>query len=46
MYYETMEEVLPDLRVIIQDGSGSTVNLITDQQAAAISPSQEKEEKE
>ena len=46
MYYETMEEVLPDLRVIIQDGSGSTVNLITDQQAAAISPSQETQEKE
>ena len=28
MYYETMEEVLPDLRVIIQDGSGSTVNVL------------------
>lgn len=28
MYYETMEEVLPSLRVVIQDGSGSTVNIL------------------
>ena len=47
MYYEAMEEVLPNLRVIIQDGSGSTVNLITDQQAGAlIQPEQQKEENE
>ena len=28
MFYEAMEEILPDLRVIIQDGSGSTLNLM------------------
>lgn len=28
MYYETMEEVLPGLRVIIQDGSGNTLNVL------------------
>ena len=28
MYYETMEEVLPSLQVIIQDGSGSTINVL------------------
>ena len=44
MYYETMEEVLPDLRIIIQDGSGSTVNLITDQNFAQFAPQQEQEE--
>lgn len=28
MFYEAMEEILPELRVIIQDGSGSTLNLM------------------
>lgn len=29
MYYETMEELLPDLRVIIVDDSGSTLNVLS-----------------
>ena len=41
MYYEAMEEVLPELRIIIQDGSGSTVNLITDQDLAQLAPQEE-----
>ena len=28
MFYEAMEEILPDLRVVIQDGSGSSLNLL------------------
>ena len=28
MYYETMEEILPELQVIIQDGTGSTLNVL------------------
>jgi membrane protease subunit HflK len=28
MYYEAMEELLPDLKVIIQDGSGTIVNVL------------------
>lgn len=28
MYYETMEEVLPKLQVVIQDGNGTTVNVL------------------
>ncbi len=28
MYYETMEELLPDLKVIIQDGNGNIVNVL------------------
>ncbi len=28
MYYETMEEILPNLRVIIQDDSGNTLNVL------------------
>ncbi len=27
MYYETMEELLPNLRIVIQDGSGNTLNV-------------------
>lgn len=46
MYYEAMEDVLPNLRVIIQDGSGSTVNLITDQQAEKLTQPEDKEENE
>ena len=43
MYYETMEEVLPGLRIIIQDGNGSTINLITDQDLAQFAPQEEEE---
>ncbi len=28
MYYETMEDVLPNLRIIIQDDSGNTLNVL------------------
>ncbi len=28
MYYETMEEILPNLRIIIQDDSGNTLNVL------------------
>jgi membrane protease subunit HflK len=28
MYYEVMEELLPNLKVIIQDGSGNIINVI------------------
>lgn len=30
MYYEAMEELLPDIRVIIQDGNGTIVNILGD----------------
>jgi membrane protease subunit HflK len=29
MYYETMEQLLPDMKVIIQDDSGKVVNVLT-----------------
>lgn len=32
MYYETMEEVLPNLRVIIQDENGNTLNVLNQNQ--------------
>lgn len=35
MYYETMEEVLPGLRVIIQDGNGNTLNILGEAGSAA-----------
>ena len=44
MYYETMEEVLPDLQVIIQDGSGSTVNVLQQGGADVLRPQAEKKE--
>ncbi len=28
MYYETMEELLPNMKIIIQDGSGNTLNVL------------------
>ena len=28
MYYESLEELLPNLKVIIQDGDGSVVNIL------------------
>jgi hypothetical protein len=28
MYYEAMEELLPNLKVIIQDGEGTIVNIL------------------
>ena len=28
MFYEAMEDILPDLKVIIQDGNGNTLNLL------------------
>ena len=28
MYYETMEELLPNLKIVIQDGSGNVVNVV------------------
>lgn len=31
MYYEAMEELLPSLKVIIQDGNGTVVNIVGDQ---------------
>ena len=30
MFYETMEEVLPDLKVIIDNGNGTTQTVILD----------------
>ena len=46
MYYETMEEVLPGLRVIIQDGSGSTLNILDGDGALKTQPVQPAEEEE
>ena len=40
MFYEAMEEILPDMKVIIQDESGNTLNLLPLDQI----PSEEKEE--
>ena len=40
MFYEAMEEILPDMKVIIQDGSGNTLNLLPLDQM----PSEEQEE--
>ena len=28
MFYEAMEEILPGMKVVIQDDSGSTVNIL------------------
>ena len=29
MYYETMEKLLPEIKVIVQDDSGKVVNVLT-----------------
>lgn len=34
MYYETMEELLPGLRVIIQDENGNTLNVLNNPDTA------------
>ncbi len=41
MYYETMEEVLPGLRVIIQDGSGNTLNILGEAGVPQAQPAEE-----
>ena len=30
MYYESMEKLLPEIKVIIQDDSGKVVNVLSD----------------
>ena len=44
MFYEAMEEILPEMTVIIQDGQGNTLNLLDlakEQTAAAPETNQE-----
>ncbi len=36
MYYETLEEVLPGMRVIIQDESGNTLNILSQGNSSAL----------
>ena len=44
MYYETMEEVLPGLRVIIQDGSGNTLNILGEAGVPQAQPAEEEKQ--
>ncbi len=36
MYYETLEEILPGMRVIIQDESGNTLNILNQSQGSVL----------